>query len=291
MRPSLIALFALALLASAGRAYDLAETDGDDTPGNAPILLGWRSSDFPLQFGIDPNPPTVASAGAFAQAVRDSWGAWATASQGDVSFAEVSVPGGTVTTAVLNATLAIGDCSTPSNCTHLVATIQSGWAARTSSTTDTIALTFLKFDTTARRLVDADILINNETHSFATSGDVTRFDVQGVITHEFGHVLGIAHPANSSRGSSTMFPSTATPGTALRTLETDDVNAVRYLYAALTIFVPGPDTNTIGLLARAANTGSSGGGGGCRAVSDAATPFTAGFAAVLLLVPFFRRRS
>ncbi len=55
-----------------------------------------------------------------------------------------------------------------------------------------------------------------------------RKDLQGVLTHEYGHALGLDH--DGSDASSTMFPSASGTANHFRSIESDDQNGVRALY-------------------------------------------------------------
>ncbi len=267
MRPvrATVALCLALALVSGVAAYDLAENDGDDVPGDAPILIGWNASRFPIPIGLDPAQPDNVSFAEFQAAVNAGFQAWNNASQGTVSFTEVGFP----------VAPASGEaCSPPAGCSQAIIVERADWSGRTlamagaSASNDTLALTLLAFQVASRDIVDADMLVNEQHQDFDTDGNVARFDLQGVMTHEIGHILGLAHPGSATRQTSTMWPNTLMPGTHLRTLENDDANGVQYLYLPLNIPVVPPDNNTIGLLARAlvAAAGGGGGGGGCSSV-------------------------
>jgi hypothetical protein len=55
-----------------------------------------------------------------------------------------------------------------------------------------------------------------------------RKDLQGVLTHEYGHALGLDH--DGSDANSTMFPSASGTANHFRSIESDDRNGVRALY-------------------------------------------------------------
>lgn len=275
-----LACAALALgaaLAASALAYDLAEVDADDTPGNALILLGWDPSRFPLPFTIDAEAPADATPGELEASVLAAFSAWTTAGQGNVSFSAIG-PLALTTDEISDSLSTIEEPSCPTNadCRRLVATV-TDWAAVTPVGPGTLALTVIKFIPSSRRIVDADVIINAEDHVFEVDGNALKFDLEGVLVHEFGHVLGIGHPASAIRQTSTMWPDVLAGDQTLRTLETDDANAVMYLYAPLSLPVPGPDNNTLGLLARPNGSAvGSGGGGGCTAAGAAGGGGTAG---------------
>jgi hypothetical protein len=66
-------------------------------------------------------------------------------------------------------------------------------------------------------------------------------DLQGVACHELGHALGLGH---SSTGGATMYPSISGTGTAQRSIETDDKNGVKAVYASINAAMPRIDSVT-----------------------------------------------
>ena len=60
-------------------------------------------------------------------------------------------------------------------------------------------------------------------------------DVQGILTHEYGHALGLDH---SSSSSSTMYASVIGNGVANRSISSDDVNGIRAIYGVASASKP-----------------------------------------------------
>jgi len=60
-------------------------------------------------------------------------------------------------------------------------------------------------------------------------------DIQAVVAHEYGHVLGLGH---SSVSGATMFPTVSGNGVAARSIEADDQAGVRALYGAAGVGKP-----------------------------------------------------
>jgi hypothetical protein len=54
-----------------------------------------------------------------------------------------------------------------------------------------------------------------------------RFDIQGVMAHEYGHALGLGH---SGIGQATMAPSVAAGSTAIRSIHSDDTDGIQCVY-------------------------------------------------------------
>jgi len=79
------------------------------------------------------------------------------------------------------------------------------------------------------RITDADIVTNYSGFNWASAGEACSSEiyVEGVMVHETGHLLGLAHSGVSG---ATMFPSVAFCDNGPSTLATDDRNAINDLY-------------------------------------------------------------
>ena len=94
--------------------------------------------------------------------------------------------------------------------------------------TTTLAATFSFFNRVGGALVfeESDIAFN-PSHSLTTSGEPDRFDIQSVLTHEVGHLLGLDH---SGLISSVMAPFAIQDQTDQRVLLYDDIAGVIEIY-------------------------------------------------------------
>ena len=79
------------------------------------------------------------------------------------------------------------------------------------------------------RIYDADVYTNTAQplYSSGEAGCSGEYDIDGIMAHEVGHVIGIGH---SSVSGATMYPSVSACNTANRTLASDDINAKNDLY-------------------------------------------------------------
>jgi predicted Zn-dependent protease len=79
------------------------------------------------------------------------------------------------------------------------------------------------------RINDADVYTNTSValYSSRESGCSAEYDIDGIMAHEVGHVIGIGH---SNVVGATMYPSVSACNTGNRSLATDDINAKNDLY-------------------------------------------------------------
>lgn len=82
-------------------------------------------------------------------------------------------------------------------------------------------------------LVNADVRLNKQEHLWAAGSTCIsgRFDVEAVMTHEWGHVFGLAHVAESTHSRLTMSESVGSCDTTPRSLGAGDVIGLRSLYS------------------------------------------------------------
>ncbi len=52
------------------------------------------------------------------------------------------------------------------------------------------------------RILDSDIRFNANKHGFSASGEKGKHDIENILTHELGHLLGLAHNCDDGRSES-----------------------------------------------------------------------------------------
>lgn len=83
---------------------------------------------------------------------------------------------------------------------------------------------------TGSTIYDADIYTNTRysyTSSRETDGCSGEYDIDGIMVHEVGHVIGLGH---STVAGATMYPSVSSCNYNNRTLESDDIAGKNDLY-------------------------------------------------------------
>jgi len=83
---------------------------------------------------------------------------------------------------------------------------------------------------TGNTIYDADVYTSKRHPFFSsreTDGCSGEYDIDGVMVHEVGHVIGLGH---SSVAGATMYPSVSACNTANRSLEADDIAGKNDLY-------------------------------------------------------------
>ena len=93
---------------------------------------------------------------------------------------------------------------------------------------DALAFTHLLFNADTGELWDTDLEINSFEYDFSTGDPVTGNDLDSMLTHEAGHLLGLAHTLSKD---ATMYAQYKEGTDTLRTLSPDDVNGICAAYA------------------------------------------------------------
>ena len=96
-----------------------------------------------------------------------------------------------------------------------------------TSEDNNVAKTTVTFDADTGEILDADIEINQANNNLTVSDEVIEYDLQSILTHEIGHLIGLDHSPDSD---ATMYASYE-PGTVdQRSLSPDDMEAVCAAY-------------------------------------------------------------
>jgi len=103
------------------------------------------------------------------------------------------------------------------------------------SGTDTIGVTIVwgifSGPTFQRKLVEWDMILDQTDFNWSGSGEAGKMDLENILTHELGHVVGMGDLYTSGCSGQTMYGYASTGETNKRTLESGDITGVNKLYA------------------------------------------------------------
>jgi hypothetical protein len=93
---------------------------------------------------------------------------------------------------------------------------------------DALAFTHLLFNADTGELWDSDLEITSFEYQFSVGDPVSTNDLDSMLTHEVGHMLGLGHTLVTD---ATMYAQYKEGSDTLRTLASDDVNGICAVYA------------------------------------------------------------
>jgi hypothetical protein len=96
-----------------------------------------------------------------------------------------------------------------------------------------LALTFINYRTADGEIADADVVVNAASFRWTTAATcVSEYDLESALTHELGHLLGLAHSAGHPEA--TMFATGTSCETTKRILAADDKAGLASIYRGAT---------------------------------------------------------
>lgn len=110
---------------------------------------------------------------------------------------------------------------------NLVYFREAGWTAIRNHAPAAMGLTTVLFDPGSGEILSSDMELNGENFHFSADPDNVDADLQNTVTHEAGHVLGLAHTPDTE---ATMYGTSTNGETKKSTLEEDDIRAVCDMY-------------------------------------------------------------
>lgn len=193
------------------------------------LPMAWRASDFPIAYSVQREaPPRLAAAGssspAHLAAVQEAFRTWADASGGSVRFA-------------FDGLISLATAGMDGRNTVLFSSNARDFSGPTTLATTLFFVEFPSLDEPEARLREADILVNaNEPFTLTSPTPAFLRDLQAVVTHEVGHLLGFDHspvdgPPDSEQRA-TMFPFNRSGQAEERTLAADDLAGLAAVYPA-----------------------------------------------------------
>jgi DNA-binding beta-propeller fold protein YncE len=190
------------------------DRDGDgclDADRGARHVEYWGSADGTVTYLINEDGSPDIGDGSEFTAIQAAFAAWPAVVGTELNI----VYGGTTPTAIADAVDQVNTVTFTDN-TYPFSAVVLAVGLSTSFTVDSL---YNARRYRAGEIVDADMIFNpGKAFKTATSGPPYGTDIQGVATHEAGHMWGISHTAIRSATMSYVLPA----GTAARSLESDD---------------------------------------------------------------------
>ncbi len=90
-----------------------------------------------------------------------------------------------------------------------------------------LAKTTVSYNADTGQILDADIELNHAFNEYTTGDEDVIYDLQSILTHEIGHLLGLDHTLNSF---ATMFSGYQEGSIEPRTLDDDDIAGLCAIY-------------------------------------------------------------
>jgi len=185
-------LLALALFTAPAQAFEVLQTENGDPVRFTEMPVTWTYDDSQVDAAVQN--------GDHAGAIRDSIEVWGQVEQGGVTFEK--------------------NDSADSNLVY--------WEPNWEWDDSLLAITST-WATDDGEIVGFETRINGEYENWGLD-DSSKMDVQNTMTHEIGHALGLDH--NAELYEATMFPTASVGELSKRELDTDDGDAIRYLYGS-----------------------------------------------------------
>ncbi len=193
-------------------------TDGSDGAGTGPYLF-WHKDYFPIPYYI--SLPTFEGFVSAADAINNSFKTWRDPKDVSIEF----IPMGCT-----------NETQTKNDGINNIILVKDSWSPKYDGSAVAITRNYYVAGESyyAGRILDTDILLNAVNFHFTTTGESGKYDVQNVVTHEIGHLIGIGHDVDPDQNNeTTMYPKTEPGETKKRTLEEEDLSVLREAYGGI----------------------------------------------------------
>jgi hypothetical protein len=240
----IVAAFLFSL--TCAHAFELMEIDAEEgIYGVGMVLKGWETHEQTLHLvtGVTPTGLTDIQ---WETAISDSLNTWSAIDNATISLAkgdDITLTNPQNLESYLkyfpDGYEAVGPPTDTG--TYKTITAIDDWAA-TGFGSDTLAVCSVWFTREDRYFTFSQIWVNDQLDgaSWTVGAAADSYDIQSVMTHELGHFIGLDHPYDEGRETSTMYYVTGMNTAEGASLEQDDMNGAIYLYPAEMSLVTSP---------------------------------------------------
>ncbi len=233
------------------RAYSRNRTDGSNGDGTGPFLY-WDDSFFPIPYYISAS--TFGRHADFLLAIDTALNTWRKVDSTRYEFLPMGCTEGS---------------GTGNDGLNQIVFISRGWEL------DPLAIAVTRnyyiSGNSARTglIMDSDILLNGQAYNFTTTNAPGSHDVQNILTHETGHLMGLGHEIDPIDTDASMYAWAGPNEVNKRNLHPNDVAAIREAYGGTGNRFPGDIATTNCALGK---------GGSCLVVHGKPAPGPRGWA-------------
>ena len=182
----------------------------------------WNQADIPVRYRVNPSGFSVAGIPQEQgiAAIRSAFQTWEDVATASIAFA-------------YDGETSVAIVSKDGTNTIFWVTEQSAWTYGDDASAHTT--TFVNGST--GRIEQVDIALNATPlflagRAWTATGEAGKLDLQSVVTHEVGHVVGLDHVDNPD---ATMYPYSSLGDIGRRTLHQDDIDGVSFLYPVVAL--------------------------------------------------------
>lgn len=197
------------------RQFSRNRTDGSDGAGDGSFLF-WSTDYLPIPYYISVD--SFEGHADYIGAIDSSFKTWRNVLDAKIEF-------------------------TPSGCTfngtnrndglNNIVLVKSDWAFDPDAIAITRNFYIAGVSPMSGLILDSDILLNDVHHDFTTTNEANKHDVQNIVTHEIGHLIGLGHETGTPAEDSTMYAQASPNELTKRVLKSNDLSGLRSAYAGV----------------------------------------------------------
>jgi len=197
------------------RLYSRNRTDGSNGDGTGPFLY-WDDRYFPLPYAI--SRPTFSNLSMFVTAIDRSFQTWREPLDSKIEFIGLGCS---------------SQIKNENDGINTVIFVTESWPLEPSIIAITRNFYISNLSAKAGMILDSDILLNAVNHGFTTEDEPGKHDIQNILTHEIGHLIGLGHEVNPADPEAAMYAVASPNETKKRLLHPSDLVGLIQAYGGV----------------------------------------------------------